>query len=192
MRAGRVFVASTLLASLCCVGPLLLAVLGLGSLGLGAFLGRYHWVFLSVAALLLLYAWRLHVREVRTCARECRPVEAKGRNLGLLAAGAFVLLTFLGLNVSLYVGGRAEESPAAPRPPETATATVPVSGMVCYTCGFTIERSLMGRSGLKHASADVRRGTVTVEYDPKQVTLEEIISAINRTGYRARMPAASS
>lgn len=42
MTPDRLGILSALFASVCCLGPVLLVVLGLGSLGLGAFLGRYH------------------------------------------------------------------------------------------------------------------------------------------------------
>ena len=42
MESHKVGILSALAASVCCVGPVLLAALGLGSLGVGAFIGEYH------------------------------------------------------------------------------------------------------------------------------------------------------
>ena len=63
MRSDRMGMLSALVASVCCLGPVLLVLLGLGSLGFGALIGRYHWWFIGAAIALLTYAWRSYLKE---------------------------------------------------------------------------------------------------------------------------------
>lgn len=47
MKAKKLGIFSAILASICCLGPLILVLIGLGSLGIGAVISRYHWWFLG-------------------------------------------------------------------------------------------------------------------------------------------------
>jgi Cu+-exporting ATPase len=57
-----------------------------------------------------------------------------------------------------------------------------VSGMSCAMCVKTIEESLK-KADVK-ASVNLATGTVTVEYDPEKVSLDEIVEIIERNGYK--------
>ena len=75
MKAKGLGILSAITASVCCLGPIVLIVLGLGSLGLGAALGKYHWYFIFAAALILSFAWRSYFKEKKSCGsvEECLP-----------------------------------------------------------------------------------------------------------------------
>ena len=129
MQARNLGILSAFLASLCCVGPVLLAVLGLGGLGLGAFIGANHWYFIAGASLLLGLAWYAYLRERRRCATDrCAMVGGKTARITLPLATLFVL-GFLGLNVYTFAGSAtAKISTAA-----YTQVVLPVEGMTCYT-----------------------------------------------------------
>ncbi|MBI3292251.1 MAG: hypothetical protein HYZ73_05525, partial [Elusimicrobia bacterium] len=67
MKAGSLGIFSAVLASVCCLGPVLLMLVGLGSLGVGALIGRYHWWFIGAAIILLTVAWRSDLKEAGRC-----------------------------------------------------------------------------------------------------------------------------
>jgi mercuric ion transport protein len=67
MRAIRIGVLSAIVASICCIGPLILIALGLGSLGLGAIISKYHGLFLSAGMLLILFSWIRYFNEKKRC-----------------------------------------------------------------------------------------------------------------------------
>ncbi len=58
-----------ILASACCVGPLVLVSLGLGGAWASTLtlLEPYRWVFLGIAVLSLIFAWRKIYRPVGQC-----------------------------------------------------------------------------------------------------------------------------
>jgi len=65
---------------------------------------------------------------------------------------------------------------------------IPVKGMTCATCAMSISKTLHGRPGVR--AADVNFGTekAVVEYDPDEVSLEEIGDAIRELEYEPVLP----
>lgn len=104
MRAHNLGILSAVTASLCCVGPVLLAVLGVGGLGAGAFIGAYHWYFIAGAAVLLGLSWYAYLRERRRCQSErCEMAGGRLTRIPLPLATLAVVL-FSGLNFYTYAG----------------------------------------------------------------------------------------
>ena len=166
MKPTKASVLSAILASVCCLGPVVLVAVGLGSLGIGAFLGRYHWFFLGGAGVILIFAWRVYRKEkVRCDAERCQMESRPGVLTALIIATAAVAL-FAGLNVYTYVGDRAASSA-----PETKSAagktniervTIPVEGMVCFTCELTVESSLKRLNGARFIEGQFGSGRLRV------------------------------
>src|SRR5438876_285358 len=131
MRAKFAGVLSALLATTCCIGPLVFVAIGLGS-GT-AFVGRYHWFFLIAGIAVLAWAWAKYLREKTMC--ECEHKTMQGRRTGMftLAVATVIVLGFGGLNISHYVFA------GAPAPAQAQTqltkglsrAVIPVEGMSC-------------------------------------------------------------
>ena len=190
MKAARVGILSAITASVCCLGPVLLVVLGLGSLGFGAVLGRYHWWFIGTAIALLAYAWRSYLKEVRRCkTASCEMARGTTTRTMLLLASVIVTI-FVGLNFYTYASQphKAPSTGTAPRTGQLASVVIPVEGMTCFTCELTVESSLKGLPGVHSADASVKDAAAYIQYDPAQVTREALMTAINKTGYRARRP----
>jgi len=190
MKPTQLGLYSAVLASVCCLGPVLLVLLGLGSLGVGAMLGRYHWWFIAAAMILLTVAWRSYLKEAGRCrAASCEMARGKTTRTALTLASV-VVVAFVGLNLSTYASQRqgTQEPPAAVRDHALASVVIPVEGMTCFTCELTVESSLKQLSGVQSADARVTESVAYVRYDPAQVSLDELMAAINRTGYRARLP----
>jgi copper chaperone CopZ len=106
----------------------------------------------------------------------------------LIAASVIVTL-FIGLNLYTYAGQRlkGEQAPGA-EPSGKAQIILPVEGMTCFACEITVEKALASLEGVEKADAKVTQKSVTVVYDPQKVSVEELIAAVNRTGYRAHAP----
>lgn len=98
MKVWTLGTLSALTASVCCLGPALLALLGLGSLGIGATLGRYHQWFVWVGVALLAAAWWRFAHELIRCrATGCRMAHGRMTGLVLLIASLVVLFFAGGL-----------------------------------------------------------------------------------------------
>lgn len=189
MKSANLGILSALFASVCCVTPLILVLLGLGSLGIGAVLGRFHWWFLGVALVLLTTAWRRYVQECRRCATEhCEMASGTPTRWTLLVA-SLVVATFAGLNVYTFASQHQQTAPAPEHSLATASEVViPVEGMTCVSCELTIESGLKRLPGVQDADARVADQAVSVRYDPTQISVDDMVEAINKTGYRVRSP----
>ncbi|MBI3083464.1 MAG: heavy-metal-associated domain-containing protein, partial [Candidatus Omnitrophica bacterium] len=187
MKADRLGILSALFASVCCLGPVLLVLLGLGSLGFGALIGRYHWWFIGAAIVLLTIAWRSYLKEARRCkTASCEMARGKTTRTVLLLASV-VVAVFVGLNLYTYASQTHQTSSlgTVPRPGQLASVVIPVEGMTCFTCELTVESSLNKLPGVQSADAKVTEQAAYVRYDPARVSLEALIAAINKTGYKA-------
>lgn len=200
MKAGKIGALAAALASACCVGPLLLAALGLGSLGLGTALGRYHWVLQGAAVVGLTLAWYLFLREKRRMYALASEMRNERTTRRMLSAATAIVVAFLGLN--LYTAARAglstpaalEEARAGQKAVSNQAAAagalirLPVEGMSCYTCELSVESKLKGLPGVLEARASAPDKSVTVRYDPRRVTLRQMVQAVGAAGYQARLP----
>jgi Cu+-exporting ATPase len=75
----------------------------------------------------------------------------------------------------------------------TTTAATPlrvdleIEGMTCASCASRIEKKLNRLAGVE-ASVNFGTEKASVRYDPARVTLEELIGAVEATGYGAALP----
>ena len=193
--AGALGALSATLASVCCGLPLLLIALGLGGLGFGSVLGKYHWYFTGAGGALLSAAWFVFLRE----RSRLRAVGSEIRNArvtpALLAIATIAVLGFGALNVvsALGLGPKAREVARATSSSsgEMAQVVLPVEGMTCVTCEWGIEKALAKLDGVIEAKASSSEHKVLVRYEPGHVTFEQMIEAVDSTGYKASMPDAS-
>lgn len=71
----------------------------------------------------------------------------------------------------------------------TATATIKTSAE-CNSCKVRLEDKLNYTSGIKFAELNLEDKNLTVKFNPKKITLDEIRKIISETGYDAdRVPA---
>jgi mercuric ion transport protein len=178
---------SAILASACCVGPLLLVAIGVGSAA--AILGRYHWFFLIGGIALLTWAWAKYLREKTVCRCEPRPMSGRSGMFTLLIATVLVL-SFGALNISRYVFASAPVSAQT----EIHLANglnrivVSVDGLSCVACEIPVRHALRRVDGVKSVQVNAGTKTATVDYDATKTDPHQLVAAINSTGYRASLP----
>ncbi len=61
--------------------------------------------------------------------------------------------------------------------------TLPVTGMTCANCVATVERNLKKVGGVESAVVNLSSERATVDFDPSQTGLDELIGRIQRAGY---------
>jgi Cu+-exporting ATPase len=69
--------------------------------------------------------------------------------------------------------------------PTTQQATLQVTGMTCASCVAHVERALRELPGVSQAIVNLATGTAKVEFDPSQVSLEQMAQAVREVGYEA-------
>ncbi|WP_242392130.1 heavy-metal-associated domain-containing protein [Anaeromyxobacter oryzisoli] len=73
----------------------------------------------------------------------------------------------------------------------STTVSLHVEGMTCASCKIAVRTALSKLDGVRNTSVDVANKSATIEYDPRKVTLQQLVDAVNRLGYQASLPAQS-
>ncbi len=187
MKALKAGIVSAVLASACCIGPLLLIAMGLGSGA--ALVGRYHWLFLMAGFAVLTWAWTKYLREKTACDCEHTAMEGRRRGMFTLLVATVFVLGFAGLNISRYVFASAPGSSQKQVVADgLSRAVIPVEGMSCATCEIAVRRALVRVGGVKAARVSAGTQTAEIDYDPNQTGVAQLVAAINATGYQAKAP----
>jgi Cu+-exporting ATPase len=66
---------------------------------------------------------------------------------------------------------------------------IPVEGMTCAACQARVQRALVRVPGVEEASVNLLAHRASVRFDPARARPEDLVQAIERTGYGARLEA---
>lgn len=62
-------------------------------------------------------------------------------------------------------------------------ATFPVTGMMCAVCASTVEKTIAETPGVAEATVNFAASTVTVGWNPEEITPQQIAARVNQAGY---------
>ncbi len=178
-------------ASLCCLGPLVLGSAGLGAALVSSFAPARPYFLAASAGLLALgfyFAYR-KPKAAQACEGEVCAPESRTRRLAkpLLWLAAVIVAA---LALFPYYGSKLVGTPTAAAPAATATlqiAELKISGMDCEVCASVIRRKLSETRGVVQAEVRYPAGSATVKYDATQTAPAQLIEAVNSTGYKASL-----
>lgn len=177
-------------ASLCCIGPLLFVVLGLGAFGAATAFESVRPYLLSVSVLLLAFGfYRAYFRREACAPGEACATKPARRASRIALWAAFVMVLAFALS-PYYAGSLVRRVSGSPNTANAIPAnkqqevTFKVSGMTCAGCETTIKVALESVPGVKSAEVSYDRSEAMVVYDSSVTTPEKLRDAINETGYR--------
>ena len=177
-----------LLASACCIGPLVLGAAGLGSLGFATALAPLRPWLLGLTVVLIgagfFLAYRPLGAEVCAPGQACaRPASRRNQRFALW------LVTVLAVALATYPSWGARltvmKTPASPVQQASSLVVLDVQGMTCTACEGEVERELRRVPGVVQANAsfDQRRAEIRVLSPAPGVA--SLIAAVEKAGYRA-------
>ncbi len=183
--------AAAFVASLCCLGPLILGGVGLGAAMVATFAPLRPY-FLALSAALLASGFYFVYRKPRAvqacegevCASDSR-TRRRAKPLLWLATVAVAALALFPSYGARFIG-----TPAAATPAATAvlkTAELKIAGMDCEVCAGVIQRKLLETPGVVQADVHYPAGYATVKYDPTRTAPAQLAEAVNATGYKASL-----
>jgi mercuric ion transport protein len=193
-------VLAALAASSCCIGPLILAALGIGGAGAFAVLAAYRPYILGVTAVLLAGGFYLTYRKPRAAAgaasvgdacgcEQPSPNAGRAGKIGLWIATAMALVFAAAPNLLACLANRSHQAAGATTAgAAVAHATIHVEGMDCEACATHIRGALAKAGGFHDLTLDLKAKTVTVAYEPAPGRLQAYVAAINDLGYEASLP----
>ena len=181
---------AALLASLCCLGPLLLGGAGLGAVLVATFAPLRPY-FLAVSAILLAGGFYLVYRKPRsqeacvgeTCAPESRTRRMAKPLLWLATLAVAALAFFPSYGVKLV--GKPAAAAATISSATLQTAELKITGMDCPVCSGVIQRKLLETPGVVKAEVRYPAGSARVQFNPSQTDTGKLIAVIKDTGYKA-------
>jgi copper chaperone len=65
------------------------------------------------------------------------------------------------------------------------TIKLKVEGMTCSHCEMTVRKALLDVKGVKEASVSHERDIAEVKYKSGKVSVEDLVNAVNASGYKA-------
>ncbi len=178
-------------ASLCCILPLIAAVLGFTGFAASAFFEHWRPYLLAVTFGLLAVGFYLAYRRPREACEvgsvcERTPMGRWNRAaLWLVAVFVVVLAAF-----PFYAGWAARavtktKQPAGlPAESSQAHAVLKIDGMVCDSCAALLEKKLSQISGVRRAEVTFEKKQAILDYDPRRVDPSRFVKSITEAGYR--------
>lgn len=178
------------LASACCLGPIVVAGLGLSVAGVSSFFEPLRPAFLAVTAVLLgaglytSYFRRPTCEPGAACAGGPRQRRTRAL-LWLASAGVVLVALFPVYGEGLLRAGTTGVSQAGE---PGGVVRLAVSGMTCGACAVTVEQSLRGLPGVRSATVSYPDGEAVVETARDAApSSDQILETVKRAGYRARV-----
>jgi len=182
-------VAAAIAASVCCVGPLLLMLLGIS----GAWIGNltafepYRPIFIAAAAGFLGFAFYKAYSAPK--AEACEPgspcANPSSRRFNRVILWIVTILTF-GLLLFPYAVPYvfAETSEVQS---ETKQVTLDVRNMTCPSCLIPVKMSLKKLDGVKDVKVTMNPPQAVVTYDPTKATTADLTKATTNAGYPSKV-----
>jgi copper chaperone CopZ len=184
---------TAVVASLCCIGPLVAAVLGLGAFSAAGTFETLRPYLLALTVLLLIAGFFLAYRrrEIRCEDGICKVQVASKTSKILLWIVTVLVIGFATLPfwsapvLRATSGSNALERTEGAAASAGTSVTIAVQGMTCDACAVSVQRALTKTPGVKSADVTYESGEAVVIYDPSVTGVGAIRDAIDGTGFKA-------
>lgn len=196
---------SGILASLCCVGPLVIVLFGLGSVSFALTLSQYRLYFLGFGFMFMSVAIILHLRKInKTCDVNCFSVEGLKRERKFIASVVlsmgiiYVLALYVivpSVSQIIYENAILKQTQSVSSANSNNLDTnsnlhkldVRISEMKCAGCAIGVQSVLQSLNGVIDAKISYPEGTGEVKYNSNMITKEEIIKSNAFSTYPAEI-----
>lgn len=174
-----------LIASLCCIIPLILIIFGLTSASVALKFVQYKPYFISLSVIFLVLSIFVFFRKKEEAC--CLPEEKFSKKWFIGAAVGIHLLTFLILlyvlipNISPFVHNLSSTESTASLINNSqelkSQLHLKISGMTCSSCATGIKYELERLNGVIEAGVSFYQSRATITYDSNKITSKEILES---------------
>ena len=187
-------------ASLCCITPVLALISGVSGIAASfSWLESFRPYLIGITVLVLAFAW---YQKLLPTARHgkpkpadvdcaCEPGEEEKTPfmqtktfLGLVTVFAMVMLAFPYYSSIFYP--EVTKNVVAANTSQVRNIKLEIEGMTCTSCEEHINYEVNKLAGVAETKSSYKAGEAIVKYDPAKTSKEEIINAINATGYKVK------
>ena len=194
LLAGSVVAA--IVASFCCILPIVFAMAGFSILGASAQFAAWRPYLLGLTFGLLglgfYFAYRPGKKPCPPGSACARPSTRRSGRVALWLVAATVTLFaafpyYSGTVAGPLLSGRSVGAATrAPQAPAMAHATFTIEGMDCAACAKAVENKLQAVAGVRKAAVSFEHKKAEVDYDAQSATPAQMEKAIAEAGYRAQ------
>ena len=186
---------AALVASFCCILPIVFALAGVGIVGSSAFFAAWRPYLLALTFALLGIGFYFAYRQPREACEPgsacARPAVNRSGRIGLWIATLFVVgfaafPYYSGPVADLLLSGGDAQTTAAPQAPSVEHISFAIEGMYCPVCATNIESKLKSLPGVQKARVSYPQRRADIDYVSAYVSREQLEKVIQDAGYRAR------
>lgn len=175
---------AAVLASFCCIGPLILAAIGMSGAGFIAPLAKYRPIFIGFTFALIGVAYYFtYGRKNKACCPGEKPKRRWAQEISLWAITAVAV----GLAAFPYAWGHfgGAGTKEAILQDDLKIVALKVEGMTCASCAKTVKCAISEVKGVKAVRVDLKSGDVTVGFKKglEPVPIQEVLEAVKKKGY---------
>lgn len=176
-------VLAAIVASLCCIGPVVVALIGVGSIGAFTAFEAFRPYLIGLTTIFLGFAFYLtyRKREVMCEDGSCK-IESAGKwnkiSVWLATVVAVLALAFPYFNIA---STQITNDTVVP----DARIVLQIDGMDCRACAAGLRATLARLEGVHKATVDYEKGQGVIEYNPATVQPGDFINQIDEAGFKA-------
>jgi len=178
-------IVAAILASSCCIGPLILAGLGISSVGIFSSLEKYRPLFMIITFAFIGTSFYLTYRKKKS--DECCDINKvkidriKKVTLWVITAVVVGLLLF----PYLY-GSFGKSDSVAPMSDDLQKVVIKVEGMTCEACAISINSVLSKIQSVSAVNVSLKKGEAIVGFDNivNDIPTSRLLTAIEDIGYK--------
>jgi mercuric ion transport protein len=172
------------IASLCCIGPIVFAILGLSGAGIFIGLESYRPYLIVLTIIFLGISFYLTYRKREVVCEDGSCIIQRGSKFSKLSLWTITL--FVGIFLGFpFINFGTVSTTADSISTQLTETTIPVEGMTCASCNIAVETAVNKLDGIHSVKADFENNSASVIFDNQFVSKQEIIDAINSLGYQA-------
>lgn len=189
---------AALIASLCCVIPLIALILGIGGASALLVLGKFRPYFIGASLVFLVIALSLVLH--RNERNECCSLEEKRRNqflLPLYVLGTYLVIFSLvtyfvtprlysQLNSKKVNSSTTKINSSAVKLVNKRELNLFIQGFYCPSCAAGVKSALSRREGIVEADIEAN-GRAKIVYDASRTSPQEILRTIKNLGYNPQI-----
>lgn len=181
---------AAIVASLCCITPVL-ALIG----GLGGAASSFSWLepfrpyLIGFTILVFVFAWYQKLKprtkeEIEcACEEDEKPSFWQSKTF-LLIVTIFALLMLAFPYYSHIFYPKTESKVVIVESGNITEVNFDIEGMTCQGCEEHIKNAVSELPGFIEATANHQTRKATVKFDKSKTTIEQVVAAINKTGYK--------
>jgi copper chaperone CopZ len=191
-KSFKVGIIAGLIASLCCISPIIIVLFGLGTVSFALSFTQYKIYFLLAAFIFTLLATILYLRQrSKACNINCFSKEGIKREKNFLITVAAIMVAvyfsmtyIISPQISSFLYSslqKSSEQKAAIN--NLRLLTLQINGLTCPGCAVGLEYYFGYLDGVVKAKVYYPSGKAEVFYDPAKITKDKIVSIPVYTAY---------